>query len=300
MHKPFFAISTALLALALAAGDNGLTHVAAASPDPSPATPAAGQSAAGRSLQIRDSSAHRTYACQGEGVDSVQVTGSADVLAITGRCGSLQVTGSSNAITIDSITTIQFTGNSNSVLWRGAGPTTVDDHGRSNSVARATGPITAAHGNTVPSDDETSISSKGNDSTAAGDSVGATVSAALQAANAASQSAAAVAGTVQGVQTQGNMLNIILSNQRTTQDCGDGKNVDINGYQNDITLTGSCGKVILNGWGNTIRIEEVAAIEIGGHTNTLTWERGRNARRPAVQIDSGMNNSVRHLTPASQ
>jgi hypothetical protein len=295
MHKPFFAISTALLAFAFAAGNNGLTHVAAASPDPSPATPAAGQSAAGRSLQVRDSRTHQTYACQGEGVDSVQVTGSADVLAITGRCGSLQVTGNSNAITIDSITTIQFTGNSNSVLWRGARPTTVDDHGRSNSVARATGPITTAHGNTLPSDDETSISS-----TAAGDSVGATVSSALQAANAASQSAAAVAGTVQGVQTQGNMLNIILSNQRTTQDCGDGKNVDINGYQNDITLTGSCGKVILNGWGNTIRIEEVAAIEIGGHTNTITWEHGRNARRPAVQIDSGMDNSVRHLTPASQ
>jgi hypothetical protein len=58
--------------------------------------------------------------------------------------------------------------------------------------------------------------------------------------------------------------------------------------------------VILNGWGNTIHIEEVAAIEVGGHTNTLTWERGRNVRKPVVQIDSGTDNSVRHLTPASQ
>jgi hypothetical protein len=300
MHKAIFAISAALLAFALAACNNGLTHVAAASPDPSPATPAAGQSAAGRSLQVRDSSTHRTYACDGEGVDSVQVTGNSDVLAITGRCGSLQVTGSSNIITIDSVITVQFTGDSNSLFWRGARPTTVDDHGRSNSVARATGQITTAHGNTLSSDDETSISSKGNDSTAAGDAVGATISSALQAANAASQSAAAIAGSVQGVQIQGNMLNIILSKQRTTQDCGDGKSVNINGYQNDITLTGSCGKVILNGWGNTIHMEEVAAIEVGGHTNTLTWERGRNVRRPTVQIDSGMDNSVRHLTPASQ
>jgi hypothetical protein len=38
MHKAIFAISAALLAFALAACNNGLTHVAAASPDPSPAT----------------------------------------------------------------------------------------------------------------------------------------------------------------------------------------------------------------------------------------------------------------------
>lgn len=130
-------------------------------------------------------------------------------------------------------------------------------------------------------------------------SVGTIVSNALQAADAASQAAASTAGVVQGVQTQGNTLNIILSRQRTTQDCGDGKTVNINGYQNDITLTGSCSKVTLNGWGNTIHIEEVASIEVMGHTNILTWQRGRNVHRPTVEIDNGMDNSVRHLTPAN-
>jgi hypothetical protein len=96
------------------------------------------------------------------------------------------------------------------------------------------------------------------------------------------------------------VLNIILSRQRTTQDCGAGKTVNINGYQNDITLTGSCEKVTLNGWGNTIHLEEVAAIEVMGHTNTLTWERGRNTRKPVVQIDSGVDNSVRRLTQPHQ
>ena len=283
MHKPLFTTSTALLAFSLAICSNNLAHVAAA------------QSSAGRSLQIRDSSTQRTYACHGEGVDSIQVTGSSNVLLITGRCGSLQVTGRSNLITIDSVTTVQFTGDSNAVLWRGAEPTTVDDHGKSNSVARATGQVTAHS-----SGDQTSVSINGNDATAAGASVASTVASALQAANAASTSAASIAGTVQGVQTQGNMLNIILSKQQTTQDCGDGRTVNITGYQNVITLTGSCGKVTLNGWGNTVHIEEVAAIEIMGHTNTLTWERGRNVRKPAVQIDNGMDNSVRHLTPASQ
>jgi hypothetical protein len=130
--------------------------------------------------------------------------------------------------------------------------------------------------------------------------VDATVASALQAANAASQAAASTAGIVQGVQTQGNVLNIILSNQRTTQDCGDGKVVNINGYKDEITLTGSCTKVTLNGWGNTIHMEEVASIEVMGHTNTLTWERGRNVRKPVVQIDSGLDNSVRHMTSGNQ
>jgi hypothetical protein len=55
------------------------------------------------------------------------------------------------------------------------------------------------------------------------------------------------------------------------------------------TLTGSCSKVTLNGWGNTVRIEEVAAIEV-------LWERGRNIAKPSVQIDSGMDNFARHVT----
>ena len=123
----------------------------------------------------------------------------------------------------------------------------------------------------------------------------AAVASAMQSANADSQSAAATAGAVQGIQDRGSVLNIILSRQRTTQDCGDGTVVNINGYENDITLTGSCSKVTLNGWGNTIHIEEVAAIEVMGHTNAFTWERGRNITKPAVQIDSGMDNSVRHV-----
>jgi hypothetical protein len=86
-------------------------------------------------MQIRVSSTHRTYACHNP-ADSVQVTGSSDVLTITGSCGSLQVTGSSNSITIDSVRTVQFTGDSNSVLYRSGARPTVGDEGRSNAIAR--------------------------------------------------------------------------------------------------------------------------------------------------------------------
>jgi hypothetical protein len=75
--------------------------------------------------------------------------------------------------------------------------------GRSNAIARATNQRAA-------SDDNAAVSSGRDSDTTVSDSVGATVSSALQAANAASQAAASTAGVVQGVQTRGNALNIIL------------------------------------------------------------------------------------------
>ena len=292
MQKALLAVFVPLLALTVAAWNHTPNQVAAASSDPSPATPAAAQDSEARSVQVNVSSTHRTYACHDPG-DSIQVTGSSDILTITGNCGSLQVTGNSNSIIIDSVQTVQFTGGSNSVLYRSVHRPTVSNTGQSNSIARATTDQAAAFGG------DTTVASNSGTDTAVSGSVDATVSSAMQAADAASEAAASAAGAVHVVQTRGNLLNIVLSNQRTTQDCGDGKAVNINGYQNDITLTGSCSKVTLNGWGNTIRIEEVASIEVTGHTNTLTWERGRNVSKPSVQIDSGMNNSVRHLMPAN-
>ena len=291
MRKVVFTISTPLLALSLVAECNR-DQVSAASSDPSPA---AGQDSEARAIQIRMSSSQRSYACHNSG-DSVQVTGNSNILTISGNCGSLQVTGRSNAITIDSVQSVQFTGDSNSVLYRSAHRPTVSDDGQSNSLARATGGVTARQGSTVTSSD----SSQSGGVTVNGTSTDAIVSNALQAANSASQAAAATAGMVKGVQTNGDTLNIILSKQQTTANCGQGRLANINGYQNDITLTGSCSKVVLNGWGNTLHIEEVAAIEVMGHTNTIYWQRGRNTSKPRVQIDSGMNNSVQHEQPASQ
>jgi hypothetical protein len=291
MQRFLLAVSTPLLVLMLAAFD-GVPTAAAYSP-------LAAQDSEATSIQVKVSSMHRTYACQNSG-DSVQVTGSNDVLTITGTCGSLQVTGNQNIIVIDAVQTVQFTGHNNSVIYRSSHRPTVGDNGQSNSIARGTGEAAAAHSNSASgshsasSDNDTAVSSNSNDS------VGNIVSNALQAANAASQAAASTAGSVQGIQNNGNTLNIILSRQKTTQDCGDGKMVNINGYENDITLTGSCQKVVLNGWGNTIAIEEVGAIEVSGHNNIFNWERARNARKPVVQIDNGMDNSVRHVTQISK
>jgi hypothetical protein len=115
-----------------------------------------------------------------------------------------------------------------------------------------------------------------------------------------SQSIPSVASGVQGIRTEGNELDITLSNRWTTQDCGDGKDVRISGFGNYISLTGSCDQVVVNGWGNTVHIEETASIEVTGDSNTVIWDLGRNVPEPAMQID-GMYDSVRHLTaPASR
>lgn len=252
---------------------------------------AAAQDSDAKSIQVNVSSSHRSYTCHNPG-DSVQVTGSSNVLTITGNCGSLQVTGSSNAITIDGVQTVQFTSSSasNAVFYRNGHRPTSSNNGQNNSLGRATGQMAAAQG-----------SADASGSVAVNDgSTAAITAAARQAAAAASAAAGSIANNVQGVQVNGNTLNIILSGQQTTQDCGNGRFVNINGYQNDITLTGSCSKIVLNGWGNTVHIEETGAIEVGGHTNKIFWQRGRNVSKPVVQIDSGMDNTVRHEVPANQ
>jgi hypothetical protein len=108
------------------------------------------------------------------------------------------------------------------------------------------------------------------------------------------QAAPGIPRVVQGIRTEGGELSITLSNRRTTQDCGDVRNVNINGFGDYITLTGSCHRVTLNGWGNTIHIEETDSIEVNGDSNVLIWERSGVMGKPVMQIE-GSSNSVQHL-----
>ena len=115
---------------------------------------------------------------------------------------------------------------------------------------------------------------------------------ALQAAGAATAAAASVAGSVNTEQTTGNTLNLVVSGRHLTRDCGDGKVVNINGYQNEITLTGRCSIVALNGWGNHLYIEETSSIQVSGHANAVTWARTSKGKRPSTSILNGYDNSI--------
>ena len=258
--------------------------------------PAAIAQSAGRSLQIGLSGAEHAYRCEGDGVDSVQVTGNGDILTITGHCGSLQVTGNGNRITIDAVKSVQFTGDSNSVSYRRGASPSLSDQGQSNLLARAAveqarSRAAAPGGSGASGDTVVATDASGTTTTVSG-GVGSAVTSALQAANAARASAGVAGGAVEATQTTGNTLNLALSHQRTTQDCGQGKDVNINGDQNDIHLTGICGTVSVLGSGNTVHVVEVGSISVVGHTNKLTWEHSRSGQHPAVQIAGGADNVV--------
>jgi len=107
-----------------------------------------------------------------------------------------------------------------------------------------------------------------------------------------------VPADVQRIRVQRNEVDIALSNQRITQDCGNRKNANIKGFGDYVALTGNCHRVVVNGWGNTIHIEATDSIEVVGDRNSLIWEHGWHVRRPAMQVE-GMYNSVHRLVAAA-
>jgi len=137
MRKSLVGIS--LLALCLEMSNSGPNAASAATPNPNPVLQATTDGETAKSLQIRDSAVGRSYACSSTGVDSVQVVGSRDNLTITGKCGALQITGHNNSITIDSVKSLDFTGNSNSVEYRFGPRPASSDQGQGNLIARAKG-----------------------------------------------------------------------------------------------------------------------------------------------------------------
>jgi hypothetical protein len=227
-------------------------------------------------MQISGNGQPITRNCTGR---SVQISGDSDDVKLTGHCRSLQVSGNHNSIRIDEADAIQTSGTGNAVTWLHGEPA-VQDTGTANVVgpAGSGGHSASAH-----------ASSTGDGSTTTAE-VGGAVG---DAANAATDAAAAVAGRVTAEQTDGKGLHLVMSKQAVQRECKDGENVEIVGYQDDVTLSGACGTVSLNGWCNQVHIEAVDQINLTGHTNTITWAHARTGHRPKVNILNGYENNVR-------
>jgi hypothetical protein len=65
--------------------------------------------------------------------------------------------------------------------------------------------------------------------------------------------------------------------QSKTHACADGEDVDVGGTNNQISLTGRCGKVSVEGIGNTVSIDTAANIDVAGRNNTVTYASGKPA-----------------------
>jgi len=94
---------------------------------------------------------------------------------------------------------------------------------------------------------------------------------------------AAATGALPGVATVEAQTKLTLSNQTRTVDCGGGT-LQLSGRQNTITVTGECRKVDITGAGNIVSIDAVAAIEVTGIGNTVTWRRAIGRATPRVSV----------------
>jgi hypothetical protein len=98
-----------------------------------------------------------------------------------------------------------------------------------------------------------------------------------------------------GVEAAQNTLT--LSGERRTVAC-DGGTLRITGQKNTVTVTGECRKVDISGTNNMVAIEVVAAIEVTGTNNRVTWQRALNGDAPRVST-TGANTVTRATAPAA-
>jgi hypothetical protein len=87
---------------------------------------------------------------------------------------------------------------------------------------------------------------------------------------------------------------LTISGERRTVAC-DGDTLRITGQKNTVTVTGECRKVDVSGSSNTVAIEAVAAIEVTGTNNRVTWQRSLRGDAPRVST-TGLNTVTRAPT----
>jgi hypothetical protein len=81
------------------------------------------------------------------------------------------------------------------------------------------------------------------------------------------------------------------SGMQETLRCSPNTEVNISGSDNDITLTGECKRVSVDGSTNKVKVEAVATIDVTGSENQVTWKRAVGAKKPKVNR-TGHNNKV--------
>ncbi|HYO71362.1 MAG TPA: DUF3060 domain-containing protein [Archangium sp.] len=94
-----------------------------------------------------------------------------------------------------------------------------------------------------------------------------------------------------GEKQAGAVLEISGSDGQETHRCSPKTEVNISGSDNDITLTGECKHVSVNGSTNKVKVEAVATIDVTGSENQITWKRAVGAKKPKVNR-TGHDNKV--------
>lgn len=90
---------------------------------------------------------------------------------------------------------------------------------------------------------------------------------------------------------EGNKFEVSGMGGNETHRCTPKTEVEINGSDNTVTLTGDCKSINVSGANNKVKAEGVAAIDVTGSGNEVTWKRAVGGKKPKVNR-SGVNNKV--------
>jgi len=84
--------------------------------------------------------------------------------------------------------------------------------------------------------------------------------------------------------------------------CKEYNRVMINGSRNEITITGVCSQIMVNGHGNKVSAVAAAEIVTYGSQNEVSYSKFANGNRPMVTDSSGSNTveKVAAAAPASK
>jgi hypothetical protein len=73
----------------------------------------------------------------------------------------------------------------------------------------------------------------------------------------------------------GNTINYVSTGTTTTLDCGDGKSLNVGGFNNTLTVRGTCGTVSIGGGDNKITVVKIDKnINVVGSHNAITYKDG--------------------------
>lgn len=214
-------------------------------------------------IQVDDNNENQTLRCEGN--DAI-INGNSNNLTLAGDCPTVTINGNQNQVAIDGVGKLRVPGNNNQVTWaralKGKKPT-ISNPGSHNAIAQSKAGGAAAN--------------------AAADATDAAKDATDMAAGA--MAAAGVGGRTARTgdtagDSSGESIGILQGNLKQTYDCTGGKDVNIQGGNNELTFTGACGTVNVVGAHNVIRLDSASAINVMGSYDTVTFKSGR----PSVNI----------------
>lgn len=86
------------------------------------------------------------------------------------------------------------------------------------------------------------------------------------------------------------VVEMTVSSKTKSYAC-DGKVYDVEAVSSNLTFTGECKELIIDGSSNKIHIEKVGKIKVDGVKNTITYGNGLNGNEPTIE-NSGLESTV--------